>query len=48
MSDQHVSDIFDPSAWTRVPGFDFTDPDLIADRIPLEELAALRQSAPIF
>ncbi len=30
------------------PGFDFTDPDLIADRIPLEELAALRQSAPIF
>ena len=30
------------------PGFDFTDPDLIVDRIPLEELAALRQSAPIF
>ena len=30
------------------PGFDFTDPDLIADRIPLEELASLRQNAPIF
>ena len=29
-------------------GFDFTDPDLIADRIPLEELATLRQTAPIF
>ena len=29
-------------------GFDFTDPDLYASRVPLEEFAELRQNAPIF
>ncbi|BBX70066.1 cytochrome P450 [Mycolicibacterium psychrotolerans] len=30
------------------PGFDFTDPDLNCARLPVEELAALRRSAPIW
>ena len=30
------------------PGFDFTDPDLNRERLPVEELAALRRSAPIW
>ena len=30
------------------PGFDFTDPDLNCERLPVEELAALRRSAPIW
>ncbi|MCV7226337.1 cytochrome P450 [Mycolicibacterium komossense] len=30
------------------PGFDFTDPDLNCARLPVEELAQLRQSAPIW
>jgi cholest-4-en-3-one 26-monooxygenase len=30
------------------PGFDFTDPDLYANRLPVEELAELRQAAPIW
>ena len=30
------------------PGFDFTDPDLNAERLPVEELAELRRSAPIW
>ncbi|TRW82456.1 cytochrome P450 [Mycolicibacterium sp. 018/SC-01/001] len=30
------------------PGFDFTDPDLNCERLPIEELAALRRSAPIW
>jgi cholest-4-en-3-one 26-monooxygenase len=30
------------------PGFDFTDPDLNAERLPVEELAELRKSAPIW
>ncbi|MGC7097847.1 cytochrome P450 [Amycolatopsis lurida] len=29
-------------------GFDFTDPDLYAQRVPLEEFAALRQTAPVW
>ncbi len=30
------------------PGFDLTDPDLYAERVPQEELAELRQAAPIW
>jgi cholest-4-en-3-one 26-monooxygenase len=30
------------------PGFDFTDPDLNCARLPVEELAELRRSAPIW
>jgi cholest-4-en-3-one 26-monooxygenase len=30
------------------PGFDFTDPDLYARRLPLEEFAELRRSAPVW
>src|SRR5690606_13809519 len=30
------------------PGFDFTDPDIYAVRLPVEELAELRRSAPIW
>jgi cholest-4-en-3-one 26-monooxygenase len=30
------------------PGFDFTDPDIYADRLPVEELAELRKTAPIW
>jgi cholest-4-en-3-one 26-monooxygenase len=30
------------------PGFDFTDPDVHADRLPVEELAELRRTAPIW
>ncbi|HEY2316360.1 MAG TPA: cytochrome P450 [Streptosporangiaceae bacterium] len=30
------------------PGFDLTDPDLYADRVPQEELAELRRAAPIW
>ncbi|KMO75397.1 cytochrome P450 [Mycolicibacterium chlorophenolicum] len=30
------------------PGFDFTDPDLNCARLPVEELAALRRTAPIW
>ena len=33
---------------TLPPGFDFTDPDLNRDRLPVEELAQLRRSAPIW
>ncbi len=29
-------------------GFDFTDPDLYADRIPVEEFAELRRTAPVW
>ncbi|WP_007026344.1 cytochrome P450 [Saccharomonospora iraqiensis] len=29
-------------------GFDFTDPDLYAERLPLEELALLRRTAPVW
>src|SRR5918995_5274689 len=29
-------------------GFDFTDPDLNRDRLPVQELAALRRTAPIW
>jgi cholest-4-en-3-one 26-monooxygenase len=29
-------------------GFDFTDPDLYAQRVPLEEFAELRRTAPVF
>ena len=29
-------------------GFDFTDPDLYAERVPLEEFAELRRTAPIW
>ena len=30
------------------PGFDFTDPDIYAERIPVDEFAELRASAPIW
>jgi cholest-4-en-3-one 26-monooxygenase len=30
------------------PGFDFTDPDLCVQRVPAEELAELRQAAPVW
>ena len=28
------------------PGFDFTDPDLYAERLPMREFAELRRTAP--
>jgi cholest-4-en-3-one 26-monooxygenase len=30
------------------PGFDFTDPDIYAKRLPIEELAEMRRTAPIW
>ncbi|MBI3216873.1 MAG: cytochrome P450 [Mycobacterium sp.] len=36
------------SAPVLPPGFDFTDPDLNLQRLPVEELSALRRSAPIW
>ncbi len=30
------------------PGFDFTDPDIYARRLPMEELAELRRTAPVW
>ena len=30
------------------PGFDFTDPDIYAQRLPVQELAELRRTAPIW
>jgi cholest-4-en-3-one 26-monooxygenase len=30
------------------PGFDFTDPDIYAERLPVEELAEMRRSVPIW
>ncbi|MFN0142484.1 MAG: cytochrome P450 [Mycobacterium sp.] len=30
------------------PGFDFTDPDIYTERLPVEELAELRKAAPIW
>jgi cholest-4-en-3-one 26-monooxygenase len=30
------------------PGFDFTDPDIYRERLPVEELAELRKTAPIW
>ncbi len=30
------------------PGFDFTDPDIYAERLPVDELAELRRTAPIW
>ena len=30
------------------PGFDFTDPDIYAERLPVEELADLRRTEPIW
>jgi cholest-4-en-3-one 26-monooxygenase len=30
------------------PGFDFTDPDIYAERLPVEEFAELRRTAPIW
>ena len=33
---------------TLPPGFDFTDPDLNRERLPVDELAELRRSAPIW
>jgi cholest-4-en-3-one 26-monooxygenase len=36
-------------AVARIPeGFDFTDPDLYAERVPLAEFAELRRSAPVW
>ncbi|MBO0851894.1 MAG: steroid C27-monooxygenase, partial [Pseudonocardia sp.] len=33
----------------KIPeGFDFTDPDLYAQRVPLEEFAELRRTAPVW
>jgi cholest-4-en-3-one 26-monooxygenase len=36
------------SSPTLPPGFDFTDPDLNCERLPVEELAELRRVAPIW
>ncbi len=30
------------------PGFDLTDPDILAERLPLDEFGYLRQNAPVF
>ena len=30
------------------PGFDFTDPDVYANRLPVEELAEVRRAAPVW
>ena len=30
------------------PGFDFTDPDLYAQRVPMDELAELRRTSPVW
>ncbi|MGV9409375.1 cytochrome P450 [Nocardia sp. NPDC003693] len=30
------------------PGFDFTDPDLLAQRLPIAEFARLRRTAPVY
>ena len=30
------------------PGFDFTDPDVYAERLPVDELAELRRAAPVW
>ena len=30
------------------PGFDFTDPDLYADRLPMDEFAELRRTVPVW
>ncbi|MEU0539790.1 cytochrome P450 [Nocardia sp. NPDC005978] len=30
------------------PGFDFTDPDLLAQRLPIAEFAELRRTAPVY
>jgi cholest-4-en-3-one 26-monooxygenase len=30
------------------PGFDFTDPDIYAERLPVDELAEMRRTAPIW
>src|SRR5207247_6532460 len=30
------------------PGFDFTDPDLYATRVPMDEFAELRRAAPVW
>jgi cholest-4-en-3-one 26-monooxygenase len=30
------------------PGFDFTDPDMYADRLPMDEFAELRRTAPVW
>lgn len=30
------------------PGFDFTDPDIYATRLPTEEFAEVRRAAPIW
>ncbi|MGD1111209.1 MAG: steroid C27-monooxygenase, partial [Mycobacterium sp.] len=30
------------------PGFDFTDPDIYAHRLPVQELAELRRAAPVW
>ena len=29
-------------------GFDFTDPDVYAERLPVDELAELRRTAPVW
>ena len=29
-------------------GFDFTDPDLLAERLPVAEFAELRRTAPVW
>ncbi|HVQ85462.1 MAG TPA: steroid C27-monooxygenase, partial [Mycobacterium sp.] len=33
---------------TLPPGFDFTDPDIYTERIPVEEFAELRATSPIW
>ena len=43
-SASHVRD----AAPNLPPGFDFTDPDIYADRLPVEEFAELRRAAPLW
>jgi cholest-4-en-3-one 26-monooxygenase len=37
-----------PRQPTIPSGFDFTDPDLYSQRVPVEEFAELRRTAPVW
>ena len=43
-----MTDIADPVSTAVPEGFDFTDPDLYASRVPFPEFAELRKTAPVF
>src|SRR5882724_1105483 len=44
---RHLRSAYMPSP-DLPPGFDFTDPDIYAERLPVEELAHMRKVAPIW